>query len=74
MFCFFALFCDDMGHFLIFFLYFFMFTNIGIPDIETRRRKRNLLIGQPQGSLSERIDTQCAFGDLKITFSCGLPI
>ena len=58
-----------MGHFLIF-LYFFMFTNIGIPDIE--RRKRNLLIGQPQGSLSERIDTQCAFVDLKITFSCGL--
>ena len=51
-----------------------MFTNIGIPDIERRKRKRNLLIGQPQGSLSERIDTQCAFVDLKITFSRGLPI
>ena len=51
-----------------------MFTNIGIPDIERRKRKRNLLIGQPQGSLSEKIDTQCAFVDLKITFSCGLPI
>ena len=49
-----------------------MYTNIGIPDIE--RRKRNLLIGQPQGSLSERIDAQCAYVDLKITFSCGLPI
>ena len=58
----------------LFFLYFCMFTNIGIPDIERRKRKRNLLIGQPQGSLSERIDTQCAFVDLKITFSCGLPI
>ena len=59
--------------FLIF-LYFFMFTNIGIPDIERRKRKRNLLISQPQGSLSGSIDTQCAFVDLKITFSCGLPI
>ena len=56
------------------FLYFCMFTNIGIPDIERRKRKRNLLIGQPQGSLSEWIDTQCAFVDLRITFSCGLPI
>ena len=54
----------------LFFLYFFMFTDIGIPDIERGKRKRNLLIGQPQGSLSERIDTQCAFVDLKITFSC----
>ena len=43
----------------LFFLYFFMFTIIGIPDIERRKRKRNLLIGQPQGSLSERIDTVC---------------
>ena len=59
--------------FLIF-LYFFMFTNIGIPDKERRKRKRNLLIGQPQGSLSERIDAQCAYVDLKFTFSCGLPI
>ena len=57
-----------------FFLYFFMFTNIGIPDIERRKRKRNLLIGQPQGSLSERIDTPCAYVDLQLTFSCGLPI
>ena len=70
---FFALFCDDMGLFLIF-LYFFMFTNIGIPDIERRKRKRNLLIGQPLGSLSERIDAQCAYVDLKFTFPCGLPI
>ena len=45
-----------------------MFTNIGIPDIERRKRKRNLLIGQPQGSLSERIDTHCAYVDLKIYF------
>ena len=60
--------------FYFFCILFFMFTNIGIPDIERRKRKRNLLIGQPQGSLSERIDTQCAFIDLKITFSCGLPI
>ena len=59
--------------FLIF-LYFCMLTNIGIPDIERRKTKRNLLIGQSQGSLSERIDTQCAFVDLKITFSCGWPI
>ena len=51
-----------------------MFTNIGIPDIERRKRMMNLPIGQPQGSLSEMIDTQCAFVDLKITFSCGLPI
>ena len=62
--------------FLIFFLYFFMFTKIGIPDIERRKRKRkrNLLTGQPQGSLSETIDAQCAYVDLQFTFSCGLPI
>ena len=63
-----------MGHFLIFFCVFFMFTNIGIPDIERRKRKRNLLIGQPRGSLSERIDTLCVYVDLQLTFSCGLPI
>ena len=40
-----------------FFSFFLMFTNFGIPDIERRKRKRNLLIGQPQGSLSESIDT-----------------
>ena len=75
-FCYFflALSCDDMGHFLIFFVFFFMFTNIGLPDIERRKRKRNLLIGQPQGSLSERIDTPCAYVNLQLTFSCGLPI
>ena len=55
------MFCVDMGHFLNFFCIFFMFTNFGIPDIERRKRKRNLLIGQPQGSMSERIDTQCSF-------------
>ena len=60
--------------FLIFFVFFFMFTNIGIPDIERRKRKRNLHIGQPQGSLSERIDTPCAYVNLQLTFSCGLPI
>ena len=43
-----------------------MFTNFGIPHIERRKRKRNLLIGQPQGSLSERIDTQCSFVGLKV--------
>ena len=42
-----------------------MFTNFGIPDIERRNRKRNLLIGQPQGSLSERIDTLFICIDLK---------
>ena len=61
-----------MGHFFNF-LYFFMFTNIGIPDIERRKRTKNLLIGQPQGYLSERIDAQCAYVDLKFSFSCGLP-
>ena len=50
-----------------------MFTNIGLPDIERRKRKRNLLLGQPQGSLSERIDTPCAYVNLQLTFSCGLP-
>ena len=45
-----------------------MFTNFEIPDIERRKRKRNFLIGQPQGSLSERIDTQCAYVDLKLLF------
>ena len=68
---FFALFCDDIGHFFKFICYFLC---LQIYDKERRKRKRNLLIGQPQGSLSERIDTQCAFFDLKITFSCGLPI
>ena len=51
--------------FFNFFVFFFMFTNIGIPDIKRRKRKRNLLIGQPQGSLSERIAAQCAYVDLK---------
>ena len=58
--------------FLIF-LYFFMFTNFGIPDIERRKRMSNLLIGQPQGSLSESIDTVFICFDLKLLFSCGLP-
>ena len=40
-----------MGHFLIFFCIFFMFTNIGLPDIERRKRKRNLLIS----SISKRL-------------------
>ena len=48
-----------------------MFTNFWIPDIERRKRKRkrNFLIGQPQGSLSESIDTTvfiCV--DLKLLF------
>ena len=46
------MFCVDMGYFLIFFnmfFVFFMFTIFGIPDIERRKEKRNLLIG----SLSE---------------------
>ena len=46
-----------------------MFTIIGIPDIE--RRKRNLLIGQPQGYLSESRNCRCF--DIAFTFSCGLP-
>ena len=70
---FFSLFCVDMGHFLIFLYFFLCYTNFGIPDTERRKRKKNLLIGQPQGSLSARIDTQCSFVDLKIPFSCGLP-
>ena len=46
-----------------------MFTNFGIPDIERRKRKRNLLIGQPQGSLSESIDaTVFICFDLKLLF------
>ena len=60
------MFCVDMGHF--FCLYFFMFTNFGIPDIERRKRKRNLLIDQPQGSLSESIDTMFICFDLKLLF------
>ena len=55
------MFCVDMGHFIKKFCIFFMFTNFGIPDIERRKRKRNLLIGQPQGSLSESINTHCLF-------------
>ena len=42
-----AIFC-----FFLQFFVFLMFTVFGIPDVE-RRKKRNLLIGQPQGSLSE---------------------
>ena len=46
-----------------------MFTNFGIPDIERRKRKWNLLIGQPQGSLSESIDTTVFICfDLKLLF------
>ena len=54
------MFCVDMGHFVIFLkknVVFFMFTIFGIPDIE--RRKRNLLIGQPQGSLSKSRNSHC---------------
>ena len=63
------MFCVDMGHCFNFFLYFFMFTNFEIPDIERRKRKRNLLIGQPQGSLSESVDTTVFICfDLKLLF------
>ena len=62
------MFCVDMGHFFNFSCIFFMFTNFGIPDIERRKRKRNLLIGQPQGSLSESIDTVFICFDLKLLF------
>ena len=54
--------------FFFFFCIFFMFTNFGIPDIERRKRKRNLLIGQPQGSLFEGIDTVFICFDLKLLF------
>ena len=55
------------------FFVFFMFTVIGIPDIE-RRKKRNLLIGQSQGSLSEsRWFVVFICFNSKFTFSCGLP-
>ena len=51
-----------------------MFTVFGIPDIE-RGKKRNLLIGQPQGSLSEsRWFVVFICFSLKFTFSCGLPL
>ena len=50
-----------------------MFTVFGIPDIE-RRKKRNLLLGQPQGSLSEsRWFVVFICFNLKFTFSCSLP-
>ena len=63
------MFCVDMSHFFLSFLYFFMFTNFGIPDIERRKGKRNLLIGQPQGPLSESIDTTVFICfDLKLLF------
>ena len=52
----------------IFLIFFFMFTNFGIPNIERRKKKRNLLVGQPQGSLSERIDTVFICIDLKLLF------
>ena len=69
---FFARFCVDVGHFFLFFYVFyvfFMFTNFAIPDIERRKRKRNLLTGQPQGSLSESIDTAVFICfDLKLLF------
>ena len=57
-----------MGHFLYIFCIFFMFTIFGIPDIE--RRKKNLLIGQLQGSLSESRNSRCF--DIAFMFSCGL--
>ena len=62
------MFCVGMGHFLIFFCILFMFTDFGIPDIERRKRKRNFRIGQPQGSLSESIDTVFICFDLKLLF------
>ena len=59
-----------MWPFFNFFVFFFIFTNFRIPNIERRKRKRkrNLLIGQPQGSLSERIDTLFICIDLKLLF------
>ena len=42
----------DIFYFLIVFFVFFTFTIVGISDIE-RRKNRYLLIGQPQGSLSD---------------------
>ena len=49
-----------------------MFTIFGIPD--RKKKKRNLLIGQPEGSLSEsRWFVVFICFNLKFTFSCGLP-
>ena len=42
----------DMGHFLISFFVLFMFT-IFWDSRYRKKKKRGLLIGQPQGSLSE---------------------
>ena len=72
---FFAMFYVDMGHLIFFysFFVFFMCTVFGIPDIE-RRKKRNLLIGQSQGSLSEsRWFVLFICFILKFTFYRGLP-
>ena len=51
LFIFFFFYFVDMGHFLIFFV-FFMLPIFGIPDIE-RRKRGGLLIDRPQESLSE---------------------
>ena len=70
----------DMGHFL-FFLHFFssffcIFYVYCFCDSRYRKKKkkRNLLIGQPQGSLSgSRWFGVFICFNLKFTFSCGLP-
>ena len=53
------------------FLYFLCLQFLGFPTKKEERRKRNLLIRQPQGSLSESRNSHCF--DLTFTFSCGLP-
>ena len=74
-----VLLCVDMGHVLIFFnnfiLYFLCLQFLGFPIYKDERKKRNLLTGQPQGSLSESRWFVVVFicFNLKFTFSCGLP-
>ena len=60
-----------MGHFLYIFCIFLCLQFLGFPIWKEERRKRNLLIGQPQGSLSESRNCRCF--DIAFTFSCGLP-
>ena len=68
------MFCDDMGHFLkflcIFLIFFLCFQIMGFPKEKEKEESSH----RPATRDFVRTDRQCAFVDLKITFSCGLPI
>ena len=56
-----------------FFLYFYVY-KYWASRYRKKKEKEESSPRPATGILSERIDTPCAYVDLQLTFSCGLPI